>query len=266
MTTMAIEVGDLSRQIVAKLAPRVPELQAAWQRARPVQHVVVDDLLPAELAAEIRDGFPRDMLRCETIRESKYTSAKSETWGALTRNVFHALQTEEVVKLLSSISGIERLTSDPTAWAGGLSAMVEGDFLNPHIDNSGHPLIRGWRRLNGLFYVTPGWRAEDGGNLELWSRDLSERLEVPSLFNRFVLMNTNRESLHSVNRVRTAHVSRLCLSAYYYNDESPEQKDYSHVTCFRGRPEQPVRDVILRVEGAVRTFVRRTFPRNVNRS
>jgi hypothetical protein len=263
---MQVEVGDLSRLIVQKVSPQLELLKQTWRRARPVQHVIVDDFLPSEIALLIQKGFPRDMLRCRTIRESKYTSAKADTWGALTRAVFLAIQTDEVVSLLSEITGIERLNSDATAWAGGLSAMVQGDFLNPHIDNSGHPNIRGWRRLNGLYYVTPDWRVENGGNLELWSRDMSERCEIFSQFNRFVLMNTNRASLHSVNEVVVAHSSRLCLSSYYYNDESPEQKDYSHVTCFRGRPEQPLRDVVLRAEGVVRSFVRRTFPRNVNRS
>jgi hypothetical protein len=38
---------------------------------------------------------------------------------------------------------------------------------------------------------------------------------------------------------------------------SPESAGYFHVTSFRGRPEQPVRDLVLRADAALRMLVRR---------
>lgn len=206
------------------------------------------------------------MARADTIRERKYTSAKYEDWGEETANIFLAFQDAEVLSLLTRITGIKNLTGDPSAYAGGLSAMGAGDFLNPHLDNSSHPKIDGYRRLNALYYVTPSWREENGGNLELWSPRMKDRVEIVSAFNRLILMNTNRQSLHSVNKVKVSGQYRCCLSNFYFTAESPDGARYAHTTSFRGRPDEPVKDLILRAEGAVKSKVQELFGKPMNRS
>ena len=235
----------------------------------PVQHVVIDDLLPRDVALEVARAFPgtEKMKRRFTLKELQvHVPALRTSETSVVRAVFVGLQSPEVLDVVSTITGIPRLQHDPTAYAGGVSTMLYRDFLNPHIDNSGHPSIQGFRRLNALYYVSPDGSTENGGNLELWSDDLTHRVEVPSLFNRLVIMATNRRSLHSVNAVKTRGSVRRCLSNYYYNDESPDGKEYSHVTSFRGRPGQPLADLLFRAEAKAGTAIRRMFPRNVNRS
>ena len=41
--------------------------------------------------------------------------------------------------------------------------MTEGDFLNPHIDNSHDAKRERYRRLNLLYYVSPGWESAKRG-------------------------------------------------------------------------------------------------------
>lgn len=55
---------DLDRKTVAELvAGRIAEdcdnLRAGWESSKPVRHIVVDDLLPAEVARLLSQSFPR---------------------------------------------------------------------------------------------------------------------------------------------------------------------------------------------------------------
>lgn len=45
-----------------------------------------------------------------------------------------------------------------------------------------------------------------------------------------------------------------------------EAAPYSHVTSFRGRPEQPLRDLTLQGDNALRNLVGRMLKRNISNS
>ena len=51
-------------------------------------------------------------------------------------------------------------------YAGGISMMAPGHFLNPHIDNSHDKFRQRYRVLNLLSYVSPDWDQTRGCNLE----------------------------------------------------------------------------------------------------
>ena len=48
---------------------------------------------------------------------------------------------------------------------------------------------------------------------------------------------------------------RSCASNYYFTENFFERLDYLHVTSCRGRPAQPFRDLILRLDSLVRVLV-----------
>ena len=144
--------------------------------------------------------------------------------------------------------------------------MSHDHFLNPHLDNSHDKDRNLYRVLNLLFYVSPGWEHESGGNLELWDNGpQGEAREVVSQFNRLVLMATHRTSWHSVNKVRATHAPRCCVSNYYFSATPLESHEYFHVTTFRGRPEEPVRDVLLKSDAALRMGIRKVFKKGVTK-
>ena len=97
--------------------------------------------------------------------------------------------------------------------------MDKSHFLNPHIDNSHDSNKLRYRRLNILFYISPGIKESDGGNFELWDQRVKKPLKIPSLFNRLVIMETTKTS-YSVDEV-ISNVSRCCLSNYYFSKSSP---------------------------------------------
>jgi hypothetical protein len=142
--------------------------------------------------------------------------------------------------------------------------MAPGHFLNPHIDNSHDRLRQRYRVLNLLYYASPDWSEENGGNLELWPDGPKGRpVKITSKFNRLVVMLTHRGSWHSVSRNRASE-DRCCVSNYYFSKHPPiGDTDYFHVTSFRGRPEQPVRDLVLRGDITLRMLLRRLFPQGI---
>jgi hypothetical protein len=90
----------------------------------------------------------------------------------------------------------------------------------------------------------------------LWDDNVSEAVEIPSLFNRLVLMETNDRSWHSVNEVKADEL-RCCVSNYYFSPHSPNGYETTHVTFFQGRPEQKLRRMVSTADGMLRTAMRK---------
>lgn len=130
--------------------------------------------------------------------------------------VIYAFQDERVVQLISEICGIQQLLPDENLYAGGLSLMAKNNYLNPHLDNSHDKDRNRWRVLNVLYYVTPNWTLENGGNLEVWPNGIKQNpITIESKCNRLVIMATHQQSWHSVSKVLIDDV-RCCVSNYYF--------------------------------------------------
>lgn len=234
--------------------------------AVPTRHVAIDNLLPEDLAHGFYQCFPPQerMRRLSSFREKKFTFKQLDQVPMLLKNITLAMQSPGVVSVVERITGIAQQIPDPRLYAGGISMMVKGDFLNPHIDNSHDGDRKLYRRLNLLYYVTPEWKPEDGGNLELWNNEVEHAQVIPSAFNRLVIMETNRFSWHSVSPVVQSG-RRCCVSNYYFSKQSPERKDYFHVTSFSARPGQTFRRLISRVDNAFRMGIRRIISKGISR-
>jgi Rps23 Pro-64 3,4-dihydroxylase Tpa1-like proline 4-hydroxylase len=192
----------------------------------------------------------------QSIRERKRTSKSLEKFDPLLSDITFAFQDERVVQMVSELTGIKDAVGDPHLYAGGISAMARGHFLNPHIDNSHDGDRTNYRVLNLLYYVTPDWKPENGGNLELWDEKVTKPVEIPSVFNRLVLMSTNDKSWHSVNEVKANEI-RYCISNYYFSPHSPNGYETFHVTYFAARPEQKFRRIATRIDSELRTAIRK---------
>ena len=258
--------GQIAELVAQRLRAESARMRAEFERPRigRTRYTLVDDVLPLDLARRIYDAFPAtgDMRLMSSFREQKYTSKALERMNPLMHDALFAFQAPEVIAAVTAITGMRDMVGDPKLYAGGLSAMTRGQFLDPHIDNSHDGEGRLYRVLNLLYYVTPDWRAENGGNLELWDEAVRERVELHSKFNRLVLMETNQKSWHSVNQV-AAEGKRCCVSNYYFSPHSPNGVEVSHITFFSGRPEQPLRRLLAAADGHARTLLRRVVKRGL---
>ena len=241
------------------------KLRLEFTRPGRIQSCVLDNLLPETEANKIFETFPdKDtMMVKKSLREHKHVAAQMIQYDHILQEIVFAFQQHGVLKAVSEITHIEGMLPDDKLYAGGISLMSKGNFLNPHLDNSHDKDRELYRVLNLLYYVSPDWSEEFGGNLELWDNGpKGERREIVSKFNRLVLMATHEKSWHSVNHVRVDR-SRCCVSNYYFSAKPVEVHEYFHITSFRGRPEQPVRDLILQGDIALRQGVRKVFKKGI---
>lgn len=226
-----------------------------------VRYAVLDDLLPEDLAHQIYKAFPSGsaMRLMSSFRERKYTSKSFEKFDPLMADITFAIQNPRVVSIVEEITGIKDQVPDAKLYAGGLSAMAKGHFLGPHIDNSHDGARQNYRTLNLLYYVTPDWALENGGNLELWDKKVKRNATIVSQFNRLAIMETNPWSWHSVSGVKVDR-ERCCVSNYYFSKTSPTGEDYFNITAFSARPEQKFLRAVAYVDGCFRQAVRRVIP------
>ncbi|WP_105253992.1 2OG-Fe(II) oxygenase [Pseudoalteromonas sp. T1lg75] len=256
---------QIAFHITEKLKTLKNDLKQSYDSTSKVQHFYIDDLLPQEIAEAIYAAFPdpKEMSLNKTMREYKYIAAQMDKYAPILEEAIYAFQMPEVVSTVSEIVGKYDLLPDDKLYAGGISLMGEGHYLNPHLDNSHDKDREHWRAFNLLYYVSPAWRLENGGNLELWPNGVGgESVTIESKFNRLVIMATHNHSWHSVSPIKV-DATRCCVSNYYFSEEPVRVDDTFHVTSFRGRPEQKAVDFILRGDALLRNLVRKVFAKGI---
>ncbi len=261
--------SQLVELIVAKLEGREELLRRQFLESATevgVRYCYVDDLLPAEIANSIYRAFPgvESMRLMNSFREQKYTSKSFEKFDSLMRDITFVMQDPRVVTVVERITGIRNQVPDEHLYAGGLSAMGRGHFLGPHIDNSHDGDRANYRTLNLLYYVTPDWERQNGGNLELWDKRVRRHVTIDSRFNRLAIMETNPWSWHSVSEVKVDRY-RCCVSNYYFSPDSPIGRDYFNVTSFSARPKQHFLRALAWADNRVRQAVRLVVPRGLGK-
>jgi len=251
--------AELGKLIVARLDPERERLAREYRESGRIWAFMVDGLLPEEIALRAAAAFPpiERMVHKKNLGQDKYVGVQMNQYDPLLEEVVYAFQEPEVVRLVGEITGIRELIPDADLYAGGISTMCQGNFLNPHLDNSHDKNQKNFRVLNLLYYVSPGWRDENGGNLELWDvGPQGDRRTIASIFNRLAVMVTGKHSWHSVSKV-TAAGARCCVSNYYFSPMPVDSDDSYHVTTFRGRPGEKLRDVVMQGDNLLRTVVKK---------
>ena len=231
-----------------------------------IGYVFIDDLLPEELAVELFKIFPKkdQMILKKSIKEDKFVAVQMNLYNPQLEEIIYAFHDNIIVELIGEICQIKSPIPDEFLYAGGLSMMGNKQFLNPHLDNSHDKDRERWRVLNLLYYITPHWKEEYGGNLELWPNGLQKnQITIHSRFNRLAIMVTHSKSLHSVSPI-VYDGFRCCISNYYFSKTPVYSTDKFHVTSFRGRPEHKIKDAILKIDTFLRMSLRKVFKKGIN--
>ncbi|AXR66174.1 2OG-Fe(II) oxygenase [Leptospira mayottensis] len=255
---------ELASYIQSKLSLKLTELKKNFQNSINevgIRYCYLDDLLPEEIAQKIYSVFPKknEMRFMDNFREKRYASKNFDQFDPILKNITFAIQDDRVIRVVEEITGMIEQKPDPTLYAGGLSLMEKGNFLNPHIDNSHEMTRMRYRTLNLLYYVSPQWSLELGGNLELWDKKVKKRVTLESKFNRLAIMETNPWSWHSVSPV-VVDKNRNCVSNYYFSPKSPIGKEYFNVTSFSAPPEQRLKRMLSNIDNQLRNLVRFVKP------
>lgn len=230
-----------------------------------IGYFFLDDVLPVEIALKIHEAFPNstEMVLKKSFGENKFIAAQMDKYNPILEEIIYAFQEPKIVNLIAEICNAKNIFPDSSLYAGGISMMGHKQFLNPHLDNSHDSDRKRWRVLNLLYYVTPNWQEEYGGNLELWPNGLNDKqTTIYSKFNRLAVMATHNKSLHSVSPV-IYDGFRCCVSNYYFSEKPLLESDTFHVTSFRGRPEAKLTDVFLKIDTFLRMNLRKVFKKGI---
>lgn len=245
--------------IVQKLQNAKKNLKEQFFSEHPIKvarHFTLDNLLPIDLAKQIYSEFPKPnkMHAFRSLGElkSRYSHIKEIT--PLLQDLHYATQDPKVIAEIEEITEIKNQVADPLRPAGGISSLPKGYYINPHLDFSHNRDKTLYRTVNLLYYVSPNWKVENGGYFEVWDEAVENRIIIPNLFNRLLVMETNRRSWHSVHPV-LSDAPRCCVFNYFFSKDSPENEEYTHGhsfslfnPLFKPRPEQKIRRKIARIK------------------
>ena len=229
-------------------------LAKRYRTARPFPHIVIDDLLdPAFLRSAAAD-FPQRAGKRHFDRDQerlKYQFTPDEIGGATLRNLLLALNSPAILALLEELTGIAGLIPDPAFVGGGLHETLRGGHLSVHADFNIHQVMKVERRLNLLIYLNDDWRADYGGDLELWDGAMTRPVvRVAPLLGRVVIFNTDADSFHGHPDPLACPPdrSRRSIATYYYTALDANRMPRERTTMFRPRPgsqDRPDRRVAL---------------------
>jgi hypothetical protein len=237
----------LATTLSQTLAPLRDPLASEW-RKHPVAHIAVDDLLPSASAHWLCEAFPDEakLQHVRSLSKNIHLTRALKHLSEPLEELMSAFQSQSVARVFAEIVGARDLEPDYDLDASGLLSLGRGGFENPHLEASHNARGDKYCVLKAIYYLTPDWRLADGGQLELWEDGL-DRLPTVTLakFNRLTLVAMHERSWHSINRVNTRRPRRALVHSYYAS-EPLVKCEYKHGLSFRGRPDQSVRDLVLR--------------------
>jgi hypothetical protein len=258
LTTPSSET--LATTLIQRLSPLRDPLAAEW-RKHTVAHIAVDDLLPTASAHWLCEAFPEEskLQRVRSLSKNVHVARTLEQLSAPLEELLSAFQAPAFARLLAELIGARDLEPDYSLDASGLVSLGRGGFENPHLEASHNTRGDKYCVLKAIYYLSPDWRLADGGQLELWEDGL-DRLPTVTLakFNRLTLVAMHERSWHSINRVNAKRPRRALVHSYYAS-EPLAKRAYKHGLSFRGRPDQSVRDLVLRYSQSLPQALPRTW-------
>lgn len=232
-----------------RLLADVGQARAAYAKAEPFPHIVIDDFLAEESLIEAIAAFPAadsPIWQAEDYVISQHRVSLKKACGdelrmpVPIRKILRELNSSMFLRYLSTLTDIPNLLADPSFVGSGMFLIEPGGFLNVHADFNVHFLNKLDRRLNLLLYLNLGWRDEYGGHLELWRRGQAGAVRsILPIANRCVIFSTTDSAFHGhpVPLSCPPGRSRNCLSIYYYTNGRPdEERSEAHNTIWAPNP------------------------------
>ena len=200
-----------------------------------------DNFLPEEILDRVVQEvqqLPEAESEFDRPQEKLKSSYSPERLPVYTRSLFYSLNSRPFLTFLEQLTGIPGLIPDPYFIGGGLHVTRNGGHLDIHADFNHHGKLNLERRLNVLIYLNRDWKPEWGGEFEIWSTDMTKKVQAfTPVFNRMVCFNTRSDTWHG-NPEPVNHPNgepRMSLALYYYTATWSELRK-SHTTLFKPRP------------------------------
>jgi hypothetical protein len=235
---LTIPAFQFHRQELEALAARHA---TEFTSSEPFPHLHVENFLPEDVARALAAEFPKpgaipwrlagpgDVSHTNDPNVEKISSSDEEAFPPLIRHVMHEFNSGTFVNFLAKLTPYKMLSPDPAFHGCGMHSTGRGGRLMVHADASRHPNPKLQQLLNVIYYVTPDWQEDWGGQFELWSKDHSHCVKrVTPKFNSMLIFFTGSNSYHGHPRPVSAPsgVRRNSLAAYFYTTDRVADADY----------------------------------------
>lgn len=214
----------------------------------PYTHYIIDDFIQEDIALKLSEEFmpyeSKEWFVYDNPLEIKKSCNNWYNFPKETYNFFQYLNSPAFLEKISKITGM-LLIPDHGLHGAGWHIQGNGSRLNVHLDYSFHPKLHLERKINFIYYLTPKWKPEYGGNLELWSHD--EKTKQPkeliktieNKFNRVVIFDTSQNSWHGFSQPINCpdNVYRKSIAMYYLT-ECTMIKDFRQRAFYAPTKEQ----------------------------
>jgi hypothetical protein len=232
--------GEWTRDIQA--------LSNEYTNSKPFEHVVIPNFFRPDVAERIYAQFPHPddtWFKYDNPFEGKciFNTFKPED---PMKSVIDSLYTPEFLQYMSSISGIEKLESDPHLNAGGLHAYTRNGMSGVHLDYTIHPITGKERRLSIMVYMSKDWDESWGGNLKMWDENLENDVTLKhSLWNTALIFRTNGKAYHGFPEpIKCPEGAwRKVIGIYYVTDPTKESLENPRRNAhYFAEPGKPVHE------------------------
>ena len=195
--------------------------------SNPFSYYVIDNFLPENLALKLSNEFmdydSPNWFVYDNPLEIKKSCNNFYYFPPETYRFIQYLNSSKFIKSLSNITGREDLIPDIGLHGAGWHIQGQGSKLNVHLDYCIHPKLKLQRKFNFIYYLTPSWNKDWGGNLEFWSHDSETNqpkelaVTIQNKFNRVVLFDASQNSWHGFSKPMTcpADTYRKSIAMYY---------------------------------------------------
>ena len=219
----------------------VDSIKADYNNRHPFPYAYFDGLFDDDVLEQVNNEisqaqFEKDVRSIDDI-EVKIRSnfEDNESLPDSIRKVFEVINGGKFLNIVSRMTEIEGLISDPYYDGGGVNIIENGGTLAVHVDGTTQHRMQLCRRINAILFLNDDWDESWNGYHEQWdflNKSLSPldkiqqwkcvRKILPKK-NRLFLFTTNDHSWHGHAGVLNIPegVQRRSLIAYYYTSNRP---------------------------------------------
>ncbi|MDB4593265.1 2OG-Fe(II) oxygenase [Paracoccaceae bacterium] len=223
MSRSQAELKDIAEQTAHKIEESV--LSDNYTKD-PFQHIIIDNLFPAELSDKLLKAFPsRDDPSWHKTNDIGVEVKARTNWCSefdipdQLVDAIRVFNSAQVLTAMSKVLQIPKLMPDPYYSGGGLNMSEKNGHLDVHVDGNYHDASGMNRRVNLLYYLNPGWNESWGGEFGIYDNDGEHLVKaVAPLENRCVIFDTHDKSYHGLpNPIDfPSDKPRRSIILYYY--------------------------------------------------
>jgi hypothetical protein len=177
-------------------------------QTQPYPYLVVENAIDTQILNEVFYTLPpsswSSWMTYNNDFERKRTTRDLPLLSPFTRNLLESMQSSSFASIISAITGIPNLITDPGLHGMGIYRYDNGGFLAPHMGYELHPVLNLERRVNVILFLTPDWNVGWGGQHLLWD-DVGFNVvqEIEPRQGRMIIYQSQENGWMSVRPIQT---------------------------------------------------------------